>query len=677
MTLSLDPEQERAMRAPETRVLVLSGAGSGKTRLLTARAQYLREELHVPGNQIACITFSKGAAEEMAARLVGDSGFYPDEASGPQGMWIGTIHALGLRILGSVFRGRTVADKLVSTRFMSRILKELKAPKELKPGEVLKRLERAKSAFTPWPSDIAVYCERYQDELAQHRMWDFTDLLTESVRLLEDRLDVRASWERRYRHVLVDEVQDTSPVQWRLIRCLVQPSTHLFCVGDLGQSIYAFRGARPEYLLDDLEKLLGQWTTYALTRNYRSVPQVIALANAISAGRRGMVEIQPVREETTRPADLSALEMLWADSADREAHQGLALIQQARAGWALEPGDIAVLCRTNAQIEPWEAACVAAKVPYVVLGGVSFYLRSEVADVIAWLRIAGLELEDPRWAASLDRVYNRPSRYLGKAWRDELERQGGWARFLGSVSEQPSFRLPYQRRATEALLADVWALRDATAGASACDVVRWVVDGRLGYRRWALADGETVQVTSEVDSLVSENLDAVIAGATRFPRLAEYLEFVDLCAVRGARRQLGAARLVLSTIHRAKGLEWPFVTLAGCVDGKLPHALGTEDEERRLFYVATTRAGDRLLVTGTADGPSRFVADLVGLPVLADPEDVHAEAELPAPEGSGDPERVERRAGAGTHLRLVGGTAVGSGGAVEPGARAGGTVERE
>src|SRR5262245_8530344 len=149
MTLTLDPEQERAMRAPETRVLVLSGAGSGKTRLLTARVQWLREDCNVPGNQIACITFSKAAAEEMALRLVGDSGFYPDEKTGPGGMWVGTIHALGLRILGSVFRGRSVADKQMSTRLMTRALKELKAPKELRTGEMLKRLEAAKSSFLP------------------------------------------------------------------------------------------------------------------------------------------------------------------------------------------------------------------------------------------------------------------------------------------------------------------------------------------------------------------------------------------------------------------------------------------------------------------------------------------------------------------------------------------------
>jgi len=648
MKLSLDPEQEQAMRAPEPRVLVLSGAGSGKTRLLTARAQWLREEQHVPGNQIACITFSKAAAEEMAARLVGDSGFYPDEKTGPQGMWIGTIHALGLRILGSVFRGRSVADKQMSTRLMTRVLRELKAPRELKPGETLKRCETAKSAFVPWPGDIAVYCERYQAMLTEHRMFDFTDLLVEAVKLLESRPDVRAQWERRYRHVLVDEVQDTSPVQWRLIRCLVQPGTFLFAVGDLGQSIYAFRGARPEYLLDDLERLLGSWTTYALTRNYRSVPEVIGLANRISEGRRGMVEIKPTRDETRRPPDVLPLEMLWADSADREARAGLAAIQQTMSRWPLEHGDCAVLCRTNAQIEPWEAACVAARMPYVVLGGFSFYLRAEVQDVIAWLRIATLELEDPQWATALDRVYNRPSRYLGKAWRDELERQGGWARFMGPASAQPRFRLGYQQRASDGLMRDVWALRDLAPSASACDVARHVIDGPLGYRRWAISDGETVQVTSEVDSLVSENLDAVIAGATRFPQLAEYLEFVDLCAVRNHRRQLGTGRLVLSTIHRAKGLEWPYVTLAGCVDGKLPHVLGSEDEERRLLYVAVTRAGDRLLVTGTEE-PSRFIADLMGLPVLADPEPEVGHVEPAAPEGDpgGECEPAEPRAGAG------------------------------
>src|SRR5262245_40968774 len=176
MRLDLDPEQERAMRAPESRVLVLSGAGSGKTRLLTARVGWLREEQGVSGGDIACITFSKPAAEEMTYRLVGDSGFYPDEKTGPQGMWIGTIHALGLKILGSVFRGRSVADGAMSQRLMQRSLKELGAGKEHKPGEVLKRLATAKSSFVDWPPDIAVYCARYQALLQEFRMFDFTDL---------------------------------------------------------------------------------------------------------------------------------------------------------------------------------------------------------------------------------------------------------------------------------------------------------------------------------------------------------------------------------------------------------------------------------------------------------------------------------------------------------------------
>lgn len=303
------------------------------------------------------------------------------------------------------------------------------------------------------------------------------------------------------------------------------------------------------------------------------------------------------------------------------------MLQAARASWGIDYGDVAVLNRTNAQMEPWEAACVAARVPYTVLGGFSFYSRTEVADVIAWMRVAFLEVDDVGLEVALDRIYNRPSRYLGKVWREQLDGEGGWRPFLQGVPMR--FHLAYQARNADELREAIYALRRLPlAGASACDVVRHIVDGPLGYRSWAIKDGETSQITSEVDSLVSENLDAVIQGATRFPKLGDYLDFVDLCDARGPRRATGGSRVVLSTVHRAKGLEWPFVIVAGLCDGKLPHHLGMEDEERRLLYVAVTRAGDRVLLTGCAE-PSRFLCELVGLPVLADPE--------PEPE----PERIE------------------------------------
>ena len=693
MRIDLDPEQDRAARAPEGRVLVLSGAGSGKTRLLTARVCWLRDDCNVPGARIACLTFSKSAAEEMAYRLVGDSGFFPDEKVGPGGMYLGTIHALGLKILGSVFRGRTVADGPMSLRLMQRALKELKAGKDHKAGDVLKRLAAAKSSFAPWPPDIAAFCEKYQSFLREFRMFDFTDLLSESVRLLEDRDEVRASWQGKYQHILVDEAQDTSPVQWRLIRNLLRPTTSLFAVGDLGQSIYAFRGARPEHLLDDLDRTLGPWTTYPLTRNYRSVPDVIGLANAISAGRRGMVEITPTRGSTRRPAGEPALEMGWYGSADQEATAGVGVIQRTLAAWeGLELGEIAVLCRTNAQIEPWEAACVAARLPYVVAGGFSFYQRSEVADVIAWMQVATLTSEKPEnrgvFLTALERIYNRPSRYLGKVWREELEQQGGWDQFLrgGPLT----WKLGYQKRNVDALYEAITVVRRVAREGSACDVARHIIDGDLGYRRWAVSEKEN-EPTSEQDSYVSENLDAILQGATRFPKPADYLEFVDLCKARGGRRTVATTtRIVLSTIHRAKGLEWPFVVVAGVIDGKLPHILGMEDEERRLFYVAVTRAGDRLLVCGS-DEPSRFVADLMGWPVLADPPAESEQpalpvlleggrddqAQLPFAEGDSDRPRGERITGTGTHLRLVGGAAAAGGGPPEPDAGTGGETDGE
>lgn len=583
----LDAHQMRAVRAEEPRILVLAGAGSGKTRVLVARVEALRER-GTPLSLLCAITFSKAAADEMGNRLLPETSGFLANSGAPQGMQIGTIHALGFKILRGEIPGRQVADAGHTKRLIRRAIRDTGTQETF--ADCVRAIDTAKRDMTECPPPFRAVFGRYQDLLIEGHAWDFNDLLSQAVRLLEDpeRPHVRAKWQGLYDEILVDEVQDTSRVQWRLIRALCTEETRLFLVGDMGQAIYSWRGA-DSAVLAEAERELGPFARYELPANYRSRPEVVALANRLLAGHPGAVVLQPTREASEREAVVAQLPV--SGSPFEEGRTIAAALKQAKATGLIDDwGDAAVLVRVNAATEPLEAACVEAGVPAIVFGGVGFYARTEVQDVLAYLRLA------VGWdTGALGRIFNRPSRYLGAVFLQELDRHGGWAAVRdGGVRFS---RRGYQE-GVDRLLGDIAAVRRAAEGGPA-KAVRAVLND-VGYRKWCLGE----QVETDADEALGEVFDSLVAAAERWKTVPDFLALADVCAKRARGAAIG--RVMLSTVHKFKGLEAPLVIVAAVNDGLLPHRRATDlKEERRIFYVAVTRARDMLLLSASGR-PSVF-----------------------------------------------------------------------
>ena len=868
----LDEYQQRAVQAREKRILVLAGAGSGKTRVLVNRVLHLRDS-GMPLSQLCAVTFSKEAARQMEDRLVPEtSGFLPNTGT-TGGMQIGTIHALGYKILRAEIPGRTVADRGHSKRLLRKAITQ--AGCREKYAEVANAVFKAKREMQPCPRPFASVLQIYTDLLRQGRVWDFDDLLVQAIRVLEDRdRAAGAKWKGAFEEILLDEVQDTSRVQWRLLRALIAPDTRLFLVGDMAQchppgvtvqvanrrdpegttqavesivagtrvrawnrhaqkmvsgrrvektgvrmfegelcdvavrgrvvpvtpnhrflarwmnraeeihltylmwregygfrvgwcrlfnldshgfhlghrsrmekadrtwilqvhrdrtaasiaesiigtryglpfmpfepphdaihytaeplrefwdavagtnakrghhalcdhgldfdlplypwpggeiakkgrptyfecyaanllpnlmalplpdgpnvwapieavhrraysgpvysleveqdhsyvangivtlnSVYSFRGADPG-VVAEVERDLGPFTRYELPVNYRSRPQVIALANRVLASHPGGIVLQPTRDAGEYTPVVAQLPV--AGSAFQEGKEIAAALQQAKAAGLIDAWDeAAVLVRVNAATEPIETALAEAGVPAIVMGGVGFYGRSEVQDVLAYLRLVETWDYD-----ALGRIFNRPARYLGAVFLRELEQQGGWPAL---VAGQARFGPRYQR-GVDHLLHDIRMLRQWSyktgrnhPGAAVRAVLR-----DLKYEHWCL--GETPasgQEESDAAEALRDVFVSLVNAADRWRTVGEFLALADLCARRSRGAALGRVRI--STVHRFKGLEAPLVVIAAMDEGVMPHKRGNKDEERRIFYVAVTRARDMLLLSATH--PSLF-----------------------------------------------------------------------
>lgn len=603
---TLDPEQYAAATTASKRVRVIAGAGSGKTRTLIARIAYLLR-CGVPSEQICVITFTRKAADELLARVT--------EAYGElvaKRMFIGTIHALGLRILMRERPGRRICDEAMRIKFLRRVMAADKRPSASKPkfGDVLRQVRLWKAGLAGLKPEVSDYGHAYQRILFEEKLWDLDDLISEPLVLLEKYEEARARWQGRWTHLLVDEVQDTDKRQWGLLYWLVSEETCMYLVGDLGQSIYHFRGARPEMLLNEVEEWFGPFTDFSVRTNYRSRPTVLQIANGVMKEQPGSVQLQPHRTE--HPFVVQVLPR--AGTPASEGRAVIAAIQEANSvGYGY--GQMAVLVRTNGQMEPIEAACYAAGVPVVVVGGMSFYNRREIMDVMAYLRLA--VADDPAIEEeALERVYNRPSRFLGAAWKAEVEAAGGWEALF---HERPRIRFskPYMGGRTNDLLRDIGLLRELHGrGASPHDLVAFVLD-RIGYRKWIVGE----EADDAVDEMIGENLDALLQATEQWTSTAEFLNYTEMCRQRVSKGG-NLPRLQLSTVHRAKGLEWPVVAVVGLTEGVLPHRLGNKAEERRIFYVAVTRAMDRLILSGHGS-PSPYweeALDALGMSVAGGSE---------------------------------------------------------
>ncbi|TET53995.1 MAG: DNA helicase UvrD [Anaerolineales bacterium] len=622
---NLNPQQLRAVTAPDGPVLVLAGPGSGKTRVLTQRVAWLVLETDLPPWRVMAVTFTNKAARQMRDRLDGLLG--PSRA---RQLTLGTFHATCALILrreaesAGITRDYVIFDTDDQLGLVKRALKDLNLDdKVYRPRAVLSSISRAKNelitpqAYSPgsyFGEVVKRVYEQYQSRLTSSGGLDFDDLLMITVRLFESSPDVLAAYQERYSHILVDEFQDTNVAQYSLLSQLAAKHHNLFCVADEDQSIYAWRGAdyrNVRRLRQDHPNLV----TILLEENYRSTQTVLDAARAVISHNRDRTE----KELFTRRGRGAEIVVHEAYDQDDEAQFVVDTIEALTAQDDARPGDFAVMYRTNAQSRALEDAFLRAGRPYRLVGATRFYARREIKDVIAFLRLA----HNPADTIAMARVINIPPRAIGKKTTEALEataREQGISTYeaLQRMAQEGSETSARARKALAGFLAlvDGWiAARDEmTPG----QLMNRVLDqtAYAGYIR----DGSEQGEERWANVLELRNVAAEYDDHT----LAEFLADVALVSdVDSLKDEVDAPTLL--TLHSAKGLEFPIVFITGLEDGLLPHSRSFDEpdqmaEERRLMYVGLTRAEDRVFLThafrrtryGDSEPslPSRFLGDI-------------------------------------------------------------------
>jgi DNA helicase-2/ATP-dependent DNA helicase PcrA len=605
MLRSLNESQARAVTHGDGPLLVLAGAGSGKTRVLTARVAYLLNEKAVPPGGILAVTFTNKAAGEMRSRLRGLVG------EPAMSLWLGTFHSLGLRILRKEARAAglkpelSVFDEDDQMALIRQVMGELSMnDKAFRPKAVLSRISQAKNdlagpdEFRAGAGDffseaVAKVYSLYQKRLREMNSVDFGDLISEPVRLLREHPGLLAAYRERLGYVLVDEYQDTNRAQYVLTGLLASGTRNILAVGDPDQSIYAWRGADVRNILE-FQADYPDAAVIRLEQNYRSTGNILSAANSVIRRNRRRME---KTLWTENPAGASPR---YEEAPDEYAEAELVVRkvkETARGNRGVSYGDMAVFYRTNAQSRVFEERLIREAVPYTVVGGVKFYDRREVKDALAYLRVTA----NPDDSVALRRVINTPPRGVGAA---TFERVAALAA-SGGITLYEAFR--------EALVKGLLERTRVSGFIAACDSFRGGLGGlplhelalRLledaGYMLMLQGEGgeESVERTENVFELISAIRDfEASAAAGGVSPLSEFLSHVALVAdVDGYEEK--AERLTLMTIHSAKGLEFKAVFMVGMEEGLFPHSRSMDDvskleEERRLCYVGMTRAREEL-----------------------------------------------------------------------------------
>lgn len=636
----LNPSQQAAVEHRGGPLLIIAGAGSGKTRVLTRRIAHLLATQDAAPSEILAITFTNKAAAEMKERVA--------ELVGPtsRAMVVSTFHSACVRILRKE-AGRlgmstsfSIYDQTDSLRLMQMVIRDLDLdPKRYPPRSFLAQVSNAKNelidhetyasrASNHMESTVAEAYSEYQRRLMRASAFDFDDLIGSTVALMQLFPDVAEHYRRRFRHVLVDEYQDTNHAQYILIRELVGPQdgplppASLCVVGDADQSIYAFRGATIRNI-EEFERDFPNATTILLEQNYRSTQNILSAANAVISNNHA-------RREKRLWTDEGAGEKIMGYVGDDE-HDEAAFISQEIDTLVDEqgcrPGDVAVFYRTNAQSRSIEEVFIRMGMPYKVVGGVRFYERREVRDALAYLR----SIANPGDEVSLRRILNVPKRGIGERAESAIEafaqREGvTFDEAVRRAGEAPGIAAR-SLNSIRTFARMMEALRTlAESGADAPTVLQAVLE-QSGYLAELQAshdpqDETRVENLAELESVAQE-----FATANEGSTLVEFLEQIALVAdsdeIPDDDHHGGVVTLM--TLHTAKGLEFPVVFLSGMEDGIFPHirSLGEPGElaeERRLAYVGLTRARQRLYLTravsrsawGTPayNPPSRFLSEI-------------------------------------------------------------------
>jgi len=639
----LNPAQREAAEATEGPVLIVAGAGSGKTRVITYRVAHLLEKGVHPRNVLA-ITFTNKAAGEMRDRIAQLVG--PERA---RDMWIMTFHASCARILrieagrtapedrssDALGRNFTIYDESDAERLISQVLKDLNIdPRKWTPRSLKSAISGAKNQLVDamaYMRQASTYAERvvadvylrYEQRLRLANALDFDDLIMRTVELLEAKPEVLRRWQERFRYVVIDEYQDTNHAQYRFVSLLTARYRNLCVVGDEDQSVYKFRGATIRNILE-FEREFTDAKVIKLERNYRSTQAILDAANHVISNNS---QRKPKHLYTERGQGES-VQRYQADNEHDEAHFVCGEINRLCTEDRYAGRDVAVFYRTNAQSRVMEEILLRYGLPYRVVGGLKFYERKEVKDAIAYLRAA----HNPADRVSVVRSAQFPKRGIGDGTIAKLET---WASSHGVGIGEAFARadeigsLTGRNRSGCAEVARVWRLileRDA-AGAPLPDVVRSAIDasGMLEvYQAEATIESEgRVENLQELVGVAEEFTEALEAQGEN-ARLADFLERTALISEVDMLAS-GDEVVTLMTLHNAKGLEFPVVFLTGLEEGVFPHVRSLDDpddleEERRLAYVGITRAQDRLYLThawsrslwgGTNyNPPSRFLGEI-------------------------------------------------------------------
>ena len=616
----LNPAQQDAVQTMSGPVLILAGAGSGKTKTLTHRIANLIAN-GVQPYEILALTFTNKAAREMRERL---AGLLEMENTFSFMPWMGTFHAICVKILRieadsvGLSKNFVIYDTDDRLALIKRAMKELQiSDKSVKPKAAEAAISKAKNegklpdemmadAYYPNQQQIARVYERYEDMRKKADAVDLDDLLLYVAKLLKERKDIREKWQNRFKHILIDEYQDTNHIQYQIVKLLVNEERNICCVGDDWQSIYSWRGADFTNILN-FERDFPGAKVIKLEQNYRSTQNILDAAQKVitkntqrsdktlftEAGKGAPITIQQARDEQD--------EAKWVASTIRKMRRPLS--------------DFAVLYRTNAQSQAFERAFMDYRLPYKLVGGVRFYDRKEIRDIVAYLHL----IVNPRDIISLTRVINVPARGIGE-------------KSVQKILEGDLEGLTAKTRGAYEKFVDILAgLREQNAaGVGPAEIVEDLLR-KIDYRGY-LNDGDKLKAEER-----NENLTALVGEAGTYQTLDEFL--ADAALMSSSDEDAGKDAVTLMTLHAAKGLEFPVVFLVGLEEGLLPHVRSMDEsvedveEERRLAYVGMTRAMQELFLTyansrfmfggRSYNFPSRFLQDLGynpygGKPALTD-----------------------------------------------------------
>ena len=662
----LNPQQHEAVVHEGGPLLVVAGAGSGKTRVLTSRIAYLIASGRADAGQILAITFTNKAAREMRERLEAMLGRVS------RAMWISTFHSACVRILRSEHAALgmrstfTIYDAADAQRLMAMVCREEQIDSRAHPpkrisrrvsdmkNELVTPAAAAEAAHEPEERVAAQAYAVYQRRLREANAMDFDDLIMETVALLRDNPGLAEHYRRRFQHVLVDEYQDTNHAQYALIRLLTGTRkdavrSGLTVVGDADQSIYAFRGATIRNI-EDFEEDFPEATSILLEQNYRSTQSILSAANHV-------ISHNPGRRAKRLWTDRGDGERIVGYVADAEADEAAFVVEEIdslRESHGCRYGDVAVFYRTNAQSRAVEDMFVRAGIPYRVIGGTRFYERREIKDALAYLHA----VVNPDDTVSIRRILNTPKRGLGKKAEEAVARHAerwgiSYGRALADVAEGergedggeerqdgaaesgaaaagrgpvPGLTARARKTMTGFVETIERARAMAEAGQAPADVLDEIIEA-AGYLE-TLRQSTDPQDESRLENLAELHSVALeFADADPDATLADWLDRISLVSDSDqlADEDGREGEVTLMTVHTAKGLEFPVVFLTGLEDGTFPHMRSLADprelaEERRLAYVALTRARERLYITRAAARsawgapqefpPSRFIEEI-------------------------------------------------------------------